>query len=130
MVHPSQALGIRSLKALQVTVAIAQKRPRVRERSGLRGKPAFRWAGGDQHELELEGEISSQRKKFAGLSDRVPDHSRGFSTHYARVRDRFPTRPQGSHSPSTPIMRRAMLAKVDEQRRQELPSAQDCSITG
>jgi hypothetical protein len=46
------------------------------------------WSGGDQHKLELEGEISSQRNKFAGLSDRVPDHGWGFSTHYARVRDR------------------------------------------
>ena len=80
--------GIRSLKALQATAAIAQQRPRLRECSGLRGKAAFRWAGADQHKLELEGEINSQRKKFAGLSDRVPNHSRGFSTHYARVRDR------------------------------------------
>ena len=50
---PEPSTGIGSLKAFQVTAAIVQQRPRLRECSGLRGKSAFRWAGGDQHKLEL-----------------------------------------------------------------------------
>ena len=42
---PEPSTGIGSLKAFQVTAAIVQQRPRLRECSGLRGKSAFRWAG-------------------------------------------------------------------------------------
>ena len=48
----------------------------------------FKVVGAFQHKLEIEGEMNSQRYKFAGFEVGVTDQGEGFSTHCARARDR------------------------------------------